>query len=147
MPVYYKHTQFGTLPALLFASVIILLAVSGYFSGWHPVAAGVFLVLLISWVLFYSLNVEIRDHFLEIRFGIGMIRKKFELKSIQEAHIVRNHWYDGWGIRSIPNGWLYNVSGLDAIEISMSSGKRYRIGTDQPNELAHAVNEAIKMSA
>lgn len=82
---------------------------------------------------------------MEIRFGIGLIKKRFDLKDIIKAYTVRNHWYYGWGIRIIPRGWLFNVSGLDAIEIVMSSGKRYRIGTDQPDELSQTINETIKI--
>ncbi len=41
-------------------------------------------------------------------------------------------------------GWLYNVSGTDAVELKMKNGKRYRIGTDVPGELAEAIRQAIK---
>ena len=29
---------------------------------------------------------------------------------------VRNRWIQGWGIRKISRGWMYNVWGLDAVE-------------------------------
>ncbi len=55
-----------------------------------------------------------------------------------------NPCYYGWGIRWTPNGWLYNVSGFYAVEIKMKTGKKYRIGTDAPNELEKAIKESIK---
>jgi len=48
---------------------------------------------------------------------------------------VRNHWYYGFGIRKVPNGWMYNVSGLDAVELHLTSGKVFRIGTDDVDQL------------
>jgi hypothetical protein len=145
MSIYYKHTQFGTLTVSVLVAATVLLVLLGFIVGWHPVAVGVSLILLICAALFYSLTVEISNDHLEIRFGVGIIKKRFEIKDIEKAYPVRNRWYYGWGIRWIPHGWLYNVSGLDAIEIVMSSGKRYRVGTDQPNELAQVVNETRKL--
>ena len=37
------------------------------------------------------------------------------------------------------NGWLFNVSGLQAVEIFLRSGKKYRIGTDEPERLVEAI--------
>jgi len=62
-------------------------------------------------------------------------------REIEDATPVRNHWFYGWGIRLTPHGWLYNVSGLGAVEIVLSSGKHYRIGTDRPEELAQAIQQ------
>jgi len=145
MSVYYKHTQFGTLTVSLLVAAVVLLALLGFIVEWHSVTIGAFLILLVCVALFHSLTVEISNNHLEIRFGVGIVKKRFEIKDIEKAYPVRNRWYYGWGIRLIPHGWLYNVSGLDAIEFVMSSGKRYRIGTDQPNELAQAVNETRKL--
>jgi len=145
MSIYYKHVQFGTLTVSLLVAAIVLLALLGFIIEWHTVTIGVLLTLLVCGALFYSLTVEISNDHLGIHFGVGIVKKRFEIKDIEKAYPVRNRWYYGWGIRLIPHGWLYNVSGLDAIEIVMSSGKRYRIGTDQPNELMQAVNEARKL--
>ena len=145
MSIYYKHVQFGTLVVSLFVAAIVLLALLGFIVEWHTVTIGVLLTLLVCVALFYSLTVEISNDHLGIHFGVGIVKKRFEIKDIEKAYPVRNRWYYGWGIRLIQHGWLYNVSGLDAIEIVMSSGKRYRIGTDQPCELAQAVNEASKL--
>jgi len=35
---------------------------------------------------------------------------------------------------------MYNVAGLEAVELVLASGKKFRIGTDQPAELANAIN-------
>ena len=105
----------------------------------------IFFILLIALALFYSLTVEIDETKLIVKFGFGVIKKKFILKDIESCHAVKNHWYYGWGIRITPHGWLYNISGLSAIEIKMKNGKTYRIGTDEPKNLERAITQAIKI--
>jgi hypothetical protein len=100
------------------------------------------IILAACLLLFFSLTVEIDGEVLRFRFGIGLIRKSIPLGEIVKAEPVRNRWIYGWGIHMTPTGWLYNVSGLEAVEITLKSGKSLRIGTDQPNELAAAINRA-----
>jgi len=108
---------------------------------------GVACALLIGGVIFQfrSLTVELRDGVLSLRYGNGLIAKRFTVSEIREARAVRNHWYFGWGIRLIPHGWLYNVYGLDAVEIRMANRKVYRIGTDEPHDLLTAILSAASM--
>jgi hypothetical protein len=35
--------------------------------------------------------------------------------------------------------WLWNVSGMGAVELQLKNGSRFRIGTDEPETLARAV--------
>ena len=81
-----------------------------------------------------------------MRFGPGLIHKRFKLNEIESCKVVKNHWYNGWGIRLIPHGILYNVSGFYAVEIKLRTGKQYRIGTDVPQELEVAIQKAISNS-
>jgi hypothetical protein len=89
----------------------------------------------IAALLFYSLTVEIDATHLIFRFGIGLIRKRIPLAEIVEVRPVRNSWLYGWGIHRTPHGWLYNVSGWEAVEITLTSGKHLRLGTDEPQRL------------
>jgi hypothetical protein len=93
--------------------------------------------------LFRTLTVEIRGETLRLFFGPGLIRRSLSRKEIVGAEPVRNEWHYGWGIRFTAFGWLFSVSGLDAVEISLDSGKRARIGTDEPRELAEAIRRFI----
>jgi hypothetical protein len=61
---------------------------------------------------------------------------------IASYQVVKNPWYYGWGIRLTPHGWLYNVSGSYAVEIKMKTGKKYRIGTNVPNDFEKAICSA-----
>ena len=100
-------------------------------------------ILGIVVVLFHSLTVRISRSDIALSFGVGVIRKRFPIGDIRSVRIARNRWYNGWGIRMIRGGWLYNVSGFDAIEIQLKNERKYRIGTDQPKKLLAAVESAL----
>jgi len=143
----YQNTQIGyTIIFFLTIGMFFIIGWSIYGSGLSWIGAVVFLILGICLLMFYSLTVIVDENFLKIRFGLGLIKKRFPLKDIKSCRAVRSPWYYGWGLRILPNGVLYNVSGFDAVEIEMKSGKKHRIGTDKPDELEQAVNQGINQS-
>lgn len=130
----YKHTQIGWVTIISIGLGILLVGYYGDLcTNW--IALLVFGILVVCIILFASLTVTGDGGFVRIKFGPGLIRKSFPWEEIEACNVVRNYWWFGWGIRKIPQGWLYNVSGLDAVELSMKDGKVYRIGTDEPREL------------
>jgi len=114
--------------------------VGPFLSAPHLLVAALLLVVL---VLFSTLTVVVRPREVDIRFGPGVIRKRYALGDFVSVNVVRNRWYWGLGIRLIPKGWLYNVSGLDAVELVRKNGRVVRIGTDEPEALAAALREAL----
>ncbi len=139
----YEHTQVGYLIIAAMAAVMVLIGVVLANAGINWTAIGVLVVIAVALVLFSSLTVIIREDGLEVRFGPGLIRKRFKLNEIESCQAVKNPWYYGWGIRLTPHGWLYRVSGFDAVEIKLIMGKKFRIGTDTPQELEEAIRQAI----
>ena len=138
----YKHTQVGYLIISLFIGFIILIVYLMFLYGFNWIIPVILITMTISMILFCTLTVIIKDDILEIRFGPGLIRKKFSIRNIESCRIVKNPWYYGWGIRITPHGWLYNVSGFYAVEIKMKTGEKYRIGTDEPENLYIAIQKA-----
>lgn len=140
----YKHTQIGYL-MLAFISVGILLVLNYfYLSGkTNPFLLVILAALVLCLLLFCVLSVKVDDEEVSLSFGVGFIRKRFQLSEIESHSAVRNPWYYGWGLRRIPIGWLYNVSGLDAVEIAMMDGRKFRIGTDDPTGLDAAMGAAL----
>ena len=143
----YKHKQIGYLIIAIFLIVELWIWI-----GYKILVSLDYIafilgscVVLVPLALFYFLTVEIKEGFLHVRFGIGLIRKKFKLLDIVAVNVITNKWYYGWGIRMLENGWLYNVSGLDAVEIKMNNGKIYRIGTDESEKLQAAINGSIQV--
>ncbi len=139
----YEHTQVGYLIIVVMAAVMVLIGVVMANAGINWIAIGVLFVIAVALVLFPSLTVIIWEEELEVRFGPGPIRKRFKLNEIESCQVVKNHWYYGWGIRLTPHGVLYNVSGFYAVEILLRTGKKFRIGTDVPQELEEAIGQAI----
>ena len=141
----YSHTQFGRVLVYGMLAIVLMLGLAGLMLGtirWMlpPIALLALAALLFGW-----LKTEISDGILHCRFGPGLFHKRFPLREIVGVRSVRNSWIWGWGIRYTPRGWLYNVSGLDGVELTLSGGRHVRIGTDRPEELVQAIEQAIAL--
>jgi energy-coupling factor transporter transmembrane protein EcfT len=119
--LFMAYTQIGYSIIIALAITLLFMAYLVAVYGFNWIAFTVLIILGVCLVLFATLTVVIEKDVLEIRFGPGVIRKKFPLKDIGSCQIVKNPWYYGWGIRLTPYGWLYNVSGSCAVEISMKT--------------------------
>lgn len=142
----YKHTQIGYLIIFTFLLVFLTFGIILTQTGFNFITLGTMFCILFILASFMSLKVIIDEKYLRIKFGYGIFRKRFMLGEIISARTVKNHWYNGWGIRLWlwPRVWIYNVSGLDAVEVKMKNGETYRIGTDEPNKLEQAIIQVIK---
>ena len=139
----YRHTQIGYLLITLYSIAILFLGYLNIMTNFHPLALIGLIIVLMVLGTFARLTVTVDDQMIRIQFGVRIIRKNFPLKEIEAYRVVKNPWYYGWGIRFTPRGWLFNVSGFSAIELQMKNGKRYRIGTDDPDNLAAALDETL----
>ena len=139
----YRHTQIGYLHLVLYSALLLFIGYLNIVMDFNPFVLVGLIVIFIVIGIFTRLTVAVDDQMIKIQFGLGVIRKVFRLKDIEAYCVVKNPWYYGWGIRFTPRGWLFNVSGFSAIELQMKSGKRYRIGTDDPDNLAKALDEAL----
>lgn len=129
--------------AFISVGILLLIVNYSYVSGTSLLLLVILAVLVLSLLLFSVLSVKVDSGEVSLRFGVGIIRKRFPLSEIKSHSVVRNPWYYGWGVRRIPIGWLYNVSGLDAVELAMTDGRKFRIGTDDPSGLDAAVRAAL----
>jgi len=143
----YQHTQIGYLIIVALTAGLLLCAGLLLTVEFNAIALGVLILLAICLWLFATLTVTVDDESLAIRFGPGLVvRKRWLLNDINDAQVVRNRWYYGWGIHLTPHGWLYNVSGMSAVQITLSNGKRYRIGSDEPKTLTRAIRKRLKVA-
>ena len=97
------------------------------------------IILLVCLVLFYRLRITIEDETLRASFGPGIIRKKVRLAEIVRCDPIPIRWWYGWGIHLTPYGWLYNVSGFDAVAITLRNGRKFALGTDDLGGLTAAI--------
>ena len=107
---------------------------------WQWSAAIVPIALIAAALVFSSLTVEVNGKELRWYFGPGFWTYRLALDEIETVAVVRNHWWNGFGIRMQPGFRLYNVSGLDAVELRLKSGDVRRIGTDDPQGLSASLN-------
>jgi hypothetical protein len=147
MNTNYRHTQMGWVTSIaMLGGAPLLIALFIFLPGSRDTRAPAFVtavILAACGLLFGSLTVEVDAKVLSWRFGPGLFRKSVEIQDIKTATPVRNTWMHGWGIHLTRDGWVYNVSGYGAVEVMMKSGKRFRLGTDEPEKLAHAINESV----
>jgi hypothetical protein len=133
----YQHTQTANWILFLLAAFGLIPVVIGafHFRRLHYASIGILAVLLLLGWLFRSLTIELTDDQLRWRFGPGWIHKKVPLAEIASARRVRTNVFEGWGIHYSRFGLLYNVSGFDAIAITLHNGKRFALGTGEPEAL------------
>jgi len=146
----YKHTQIGYVFIFVLVWMLGVTALIVVFA--EDEAAEALLVMAISTVIvllvvfwFSRLTVRVSGSEVRVGFGPGWPRRVFGSYEIVGFRAVRNKWYFGWGVRKIPDGWMYNVWGLDAVELELASGKKFRIGTNEPDELIAALSSHLAL--
>jgi hypothetical protein len=139
--MYYSHTQ----------------EIDGRWTAAASVAGGAALLALlpggmlarVAWLglaavtakTFRALTVNVDTTSVNFHFGDGLISKSIPLADIKAAKAIRTTPVQGWGIHWIGKGWLYNIYGLDAVDIELKGGKHVFLGTDQPQELTAVINQ------
>jgi hypothetical protein len=142
---FYEHVQRSRVTGIAAVAGAAVLGVAVFASESDrsgsvvpTVIAMLALVAVIN--AFARLKVEVGPGELVIGFTYGWPRRTIQRSEIQSFEIVRNSPIWGWGIRWIPGGWLWNVWGLDAVELRLAGGRRLRIGTDDPDGLLAALS-------
>lgn len=148
-----KFTQSGSFSIMVLLPIMILCIVMLIITGKDEPAvmiifSFIILILILCLFVFYKMTIIIDDTHLTFKMGIGLISKSFPLSEIESCTPVKNPLIYGVGIHMTSSGWLYNVSGLYAVEIVFKNRKnKIRIGTDKPEDVARAVNEKIDSRA
>jgi len=96
-------------------------------------------ILIVSAIVFSSLTITIDDEKLIACFTLRFVCKRVRAAEITECQPIRVRWWYGWGIHLTPYGWLYNVSELDAVAITLRNGRKLALGTDDPGGLVNAI--------
>jgi hypothetical protein len=134
----YQHTQPAT---MILKCMVAMIAISAMLSTViHPLILTAIILVIVAWI-FRSMTIEISDSELAWYFGSGFPRRRVPLSEIVSAEPIRTSAWNGWGIHYTTRGWLYNVSGYDAVLITLRNGKRFCLGTDEPQELARELTK------
>ncbi len=141
----YRHTQLGTTILATCTAIAVAGAVIAWRITGQPATLIAMLIVLAGiCVVFHSLTVEVEAGEISWYFGPGLWTYRLGFDEIRSVRVARNQWWNGFGIRKAPGFALYNVSGLDAVELKLTSGEIRRIGTNDPNGLAAALNAGLQ---
>lgn len=135
----YERRQIGHVIIWLLLVGAVFLALGASFQPHRAPILPACIVLLVILALFYKLTVRINNAILCASFGIGLIRKRVPTAEIAACEPIRIRWWYGWGIHLTPYDWLYNVSGLDAVAITLRNGRKFALGTNDPHGPADAI--------
>lgn len=147
----YHHTQVGytMLGAMSLGLIIVAAAAVSTFRTMPPGASrlmalcleGAALLLVVAAAtVFSTLTVDVRDGRLTWHFTGRIISGSAPVGDIVSATPAVSAPEYGWGIRETPDGRLYNISGLHAVRVQMRDGRRFSLGTNEPDRLVIAIN-------
>ena len=150
----YQYTQVGIVTIimlLLAAAFTTFVIIAGLELNSGPVLTVVGLVVVGLFVFtlaaFYSFTIQIAAGKLNFWFGFGVGKKSFSINDIRSIEIVKTPWYYGWGIKSIPGGWLYSIApGGRALELVFMDNRVIHLGTDRPEEIKERLNSWVGTS-
>lgn len=143
---WYRHRQVsGGLVVIFMIMATFMLALAAIVPalGARSAIGGVLVMTVLLSAVFSSLTTVVTDEHFIFHFGLGVWRKRVPLSDIRSVRLVRSSPWHGLGIRLTPHGWLYSVWGLDAVEIELGTGRRFRVGTDEAQPLSDAIADRL----
>ena len=100
---------------MMFVFIVCLIWIASTIdSSWFVWLWSTFTILLGA--LFGCLEVKVGTDGIFLSYSFGLINKKIQRQQILQVEVVRYSWWYGLGIRLTPHGWMWNISGLDAIK-------------------------------
>ena len=142
--MHYYNRQFGfTGPLILSVALVDLIWAAFAGPEIRMVLLPVGTIFLVLTACFWHLEVEVKADDLFVRFGpLPFFRTRRSLTGAS-AQVGRSDVLDGWGIHCVPGrSVIWNIHGFDCVEITLADGRRIRVGTNDPQGLADAVNQA-----
>jgi hypothetical protein len=145
----YSRFQFGWVIVVIFTGIIIWMTLA-YIHHWgnNPIRKPEYILFLILFgsllLTFFGMRVSVDEKFIAIKFGIGLFGKRVAVNAVRSVQIVKYPVYYGYGIRIVPGGILYNVSGRKAVEIRLKNKKGViQIGTNDAEELVRIIESML----
>jgi hypothetical protein len=141
----YEHRQSGTLMRVSIALAVLLIAALAELDpAIEPALLIAVPVLAVILIVFDGLTIRVTADTLSWRFGhIGFPRGSVPLAEIAAVTVTRTTFWEGWGIRRTRRGWLFSVSGFDAVLVRRRNGSTFLLGTDEPRRLKSVLDAAM----
>lgn len=142
MVIHYRKSQVSNvIIAGTGAGIIILGNLMWAYGarGWMWLA----IIMLLAVMAFFGvLTVEVGEEEVTAQFGMGFPRRRIPLREIEYVRPMEMPWYFGWGVRWVPRGWMFRGSGTAVVEVGLETGRRFCIGSPEPEALAEAIDHA-----
>ena len=142
----YTHTQPAWVIRILIGIFIPFNIILTYLVDEKDKAALPFIILALCLLLFglWSMTIQITSTHLSHWFSVGFWKKSYPLTAIQSIQRSQSKWYNGYGIRYVGNGCMYNVSGKDRLTLLFQDGTTIHLGTDDLEALyQHLATETL----
>ena len=145
-----QFTQRGTLMYVIFIPLILInlylftesILEHGSQTKYYALLSFLF---TLCFACFNKITITITETTVAFVMGMGIVKKSYALKDINSCTAHKNSIFNGWGIRVIQGGWLYNVSGFHSIELRFkNNAKVIRIGTDKPDEVSSYISKKLQ---
>lgn len=143
MKQIYRHTQFSYVRLIILGGLLIYVVATMFSTGHVALSILISLILLALLITFVAQTVEVNSEKVKIGLGPGIHLKTILIDEIIDCCVIRTTWKSMMGFGRPPSNPTYGISGLDAIELDLRNGSSIRIGTDEPDELARVVEDAM----
>ena len=143
--IVYQRIQFARTTVLAKLYLILLLAlVVGFLDPDTALPslalmASVF-VTAVLFLGFRSLMVTVTPSEVELAYSLGWPSKRIERSRITSVEPLQIPWWNGGGMHLISRGWIWNIWGIETVQLTFSDGSRLLIGTDDPEGLTSALS-------
>lgn len=143
--IVYEHNQWGAIPIAV-AVVILLLAGAVFDVSQQPFGL-IMLLAVAALIAFARLVTRVDETGVSWAFTAGMPRGHIDFADIYRVERVQTNLFEGWGIHwTWWHGWVWNVSGFEAVEFFLKDGRRVTLGTNDPQGLYGAVTQRLAVS-
>ena len=137
----YEHQQHSTWMYWIAIAVLALFVLTARIepSAGIGLAFGSVCIAL-AMAVFSRLTTCVDSNGVSWSFGWGWPAGAIPLAEIQSVEGTETNLAEGWGIHwTIWHGWLWNVGGFQAVEMTKRDGSRVTLGTDDPQGLYDAI--------
>jgi hypothetical protein len=101
-----------------------------------------FVIIAIIIAVLCMMTVRVTDTMLEWNMSLKAIGVRVPIAEIESARPIKTPLT--WGIYPTRDGWLWNVSGNDAIALTLHNGKKYVVGVADHEPVMRAIAKAGK---
>jgi hypothetical protein len=142
--VLYEHRQVGWITVIALFAIAVLICVAAAISApsERTLSYSLVPIVLVVAALFSTLTVRVTDKRMMWYFGVTGIGRSVALTEIASIRAIKTSILEGWGIHLTWHGWVWNVSGFNAVQIILRSGTRFAVGTPNPQAVIDAVQSA-----